>query len=100
MAKSLDQLVKCMVGTRTANSFNPDQGIITLRDAAVDFVVGFADELVQEMVESIFTHGGGLLLVVLTRSRAVMAMIVMMVMMQMRFVLTLDTAAMHALETA
>jgi len=50
------------------------------------------------MVKGIFSDGSGFLLMVLTRPRAVMAVIVVVVM-QMRFVLTLDATAMHALET-
>ena len=99
MTESLDQLIKGVVGARTTDSFDSDQSIITLRDTAVDLLVCFADELVQQMMKGIFSDGGGLLLTVLTRARAVMAMIVVVVM-QMRFVLTLDATAMHALETA
>jgi hypothetical protein len=100
VAKSLDQLVKGVIGARPADSFDSDQSIIALSDTAVDLLVGFADELVQQMVKGIFSYGGGLLLVVLTWSRAVVTVIVVMVMVQMRFVFTLDAAAVHALETA
>lgn len=80
VAKSLYQLIKGMVCAGTTDGFNSDQSIITLRDTAIDLVIGFADELIQQVVEGIFSYGGGLLLMVLARSRAVMAVIVVVVM--------------------
>jgi hypothetical protein len=51
------------------------------------------------MVKSVFPNSSGLLLVMLARTRAVMAVVVMMVMMQMSFMLTLDSTTMHAFKT-
>jgi hypothetical protein len=99
VTKSLDQLVKGVVGTRATYGFDSDQGIIKLRDTAIDLLVGFADELIQQMVKSVFPNSSGLLLVMLARTRAVMAVVVMMVMMQMSFMLTLDSTTMHAFKT-
>lgn len=77
VSQSSNQLVEIGVHARPANEFDPRLRLAAFCHALVDFVLGLADEGVEEMVQRIFTHRlelMGMLLLVMARLRAVVVM--------------------------